>query len=250
MASPIFRVIRHPTRAYAIIQLLLLWIKTYFEAQKKVKEDQALVIETSWDQKMIHTEWAIYPYLFACGYIFAIGWYLLNEFTHAQYLQAHAAFKDLIVESARFFVAHPTRMKDRTKVAHPLLRFTQTIDGQTNCFPSMHVSLVLLSYQIIKDGHETNPLRMDALRQACIDICRSTMQTKQHSIIDVVGGIAITRQIYSDHFSGQFEDFIGEILPELHSDKLPIIRQLLEKHENNLSALLKALMKELSTPPT
>lgn len=237
LKSPVFKVIRHPTRAVALVQLVLLWIKSYFSAQKQADLSRADIIQKKIDDRVQTQPLAIYPYLFAIVYILYIGWYVLNQFTHTQYLAAYHAFRRLIQESCKIFVARPTRMRDRSAVSHPLLRFTQTIDDQTNCYPSMHVSLVVLSYQILKDGHEKDPLRLEAMRHSCIDISRSTLQTKQHSIIDVIGGHEIARQIYQSQFEGSFENLLPEILTELSEQEHQTIGRLIQQNPDLIQLL-------------
>jgi membrane-associated phospholipid phosphatase len=63
-----------------------------------------------------------------------------------------------------------------------------SIDSAANCFPSLHVSLACLSALGI--FHEKKTLSAFAIIWACL-IVLSTMATKQHYFIDVVGGVTI-----------------------------------------------------------
>lgn len=213
--SPLFTILKNPARATSLVRLTLKWYRLYFDTQKKINPDQATVIETDVDDRIPPDERGIYPYLFASVYVMYIIWHVLDRLSHAQYLRTTTAYNRMIIEAERFFLSHPTRMRDRSRLSHPLTRFTQTIDGLTNCFPSLHVGLVVLSYQVIKNSSETNPLLLSALKKSCIDVCRSTMQTKQHSIMDVIGGVALTKRVYEASFEEPFHDLLDDILPEL-----------------------------------
>lgn len=239
--------LRHPTRVGAAIRIGLLWRKTYFGAQKKVALGDALLIETTKDDLIAIQEGAIYPYLFAGVYIVYVIWFLLDKLEDDRYASATDAYENLIRESVRIFEENPTRMRDRERIRHPLTRFLHTIDGPTNCYPSLHVSLMVLSYQILKDEPKATAFQCEAMKQACIDVCRSTMQTKQHSIIDVIGGFAITRMVFEGAFAkGRFDNFIEEILPELNDGELTKVKNLMNEHRHDLTVLLDELLTEFT----
>jgi hypothetical protein len=61
------------------------------------------------------------------------------------------------------------------------------------------------------------------MKQSCIDICRSTLKTKQHSMIDVIGGLELSRQVYLAHFDGSFSELLPELLPELDAGELAAV---------------------------
>ncbi len=211
------------------MRLILKWYRIYFDTQKKISAEKATVIETPMDDRIPPEEQAIYPYLFASVYVMYIVWHVLDRLTHAQYLRTTKAYDRMIIEAEHFFLRRPTCMRNRSRLSHPLTRFMQTIDGPTNCFPSLHVGLVVLSYQIVRDTEATDPLLVAALRKTCIDVCRSTMQTKQHSMMDVIGGVALTKRVYEASFQGPFEDFLDEILPELSAREIaPVKRAVAE----------------------
>ena len=111
----------------------------------------------------------------------------------------------------------------------------------TNCFPSLHVGLVNLTYQILRNVPEAGPPIIPALRESCVDICRATLATRQHSIVDVIGGIALSEQTYHRHFAGGSEDLLGAILPELADSERDAVKALIEECDE-LPVLLSGLL--------
>jgi hypothetical protein len=243
---PLFNLIKHPSRVTSIARVFWLWFKTYFAAQKKTKTENATIIETSLDDRIAPDEQAIYPYLFACLYILYVVWVLLDQISHKNYQHAHKAFKELILEAEEIFLEFPTRMSNRNRIFHPLTRFVQTIDGPTNCFPSLHVALITLSYFIMDHEAKTETLLHSALRKSCIDICRSTMKTKQHSMIDVIGGLVITERKFEKYFQTVPEDILGEILPELTDAERTQIRKIC-KETPDFPILMQELLSQFKT---
>ena len=245
--NPIPRMLGHPVRVAAVARLILFWIKTYFTTQSEVGDAEYTIVETPLDERLPPDEEGVYPYLFACVYILFVSWVILDRLTPHRYRRAKAAYREMIGTARRVFVATPTRMRNRRRSSHPLLLFTQQVDGPTNCFPSLHVALVMLSYKILKDRGELDELLRAAMRTSCIDICRSTMRTKQHSVIDVIGGIELARRTYAGHFDVGFEDLLAEVLPELTDAERATVHELCER-EGDLGSLLTALLAFASAP--
>ncbi|MGK5083884.1 hypothetical protein WDW37_11330 [Bdellovibrionota bacterium FG-1] len=247
--NPIETVLKNPFRFVGIIKISLLWMKSYFKAQEQADSVGAKVIETLVDDRIPPDERAIYPYLFACLYILYGVWHLMDKLSKEDYLKATEAYMNMIREAERVFLNNPTRMRDRERLHHPLTRFTHTIDGPTNCFPSLHVAFVMLSFQFLKGEKGIDPLRLEAMKHSCIDICRSTMQTKQHSVIDVIGGIALSRSVFLNahgpSMATQFDDLLNEILPELTTEEKTVARAAIE-NEAGLIPLMETLLGRFS----
>lgn len=240
----IYNFITNPKRVASIGSLIMLWQRTYFEAQKKVTTlEDALLIETKMDDRIPPEEHAIYAYLFACIFVAFVAAYMIGKITSEQFKKTQLAFRTLILESEKIFISHPTRMRDRLRMKHPLTLFTQSVDGPTNCFPSLHVSLVVLSYQIIKDDPKPEFNFVEGIRTSCIDICRSTLKTKQHSILDVIGGMMLANQIYLDCYGETVADLLPELLPELNSTELDQVRTAIKVSNKNPIAMMQELLQ-------
>jgi len=246
--NPIPRLLKHPLRVSAVLQLTLRWIKAYFSAQEEVDVDDCTIVETAVDERIAPDAEGIYPYLFASIYAMYAGWIVLDRLPTRRYRRARSAFLDLITESRQIFVTHPTCMRDRERSDHPLLRYTQRVDGPTNCFPSLHVAITTLAYQIVRDQEELDPLLAAALRRACVDVCRSTLRTKQHAVVDVIGGFEIARRIFERNMEGRYEDLMPTVLPELSDDELHAARVCCENAED-VGALLRPLLEAFSRVP-
>ena len=241
-ANPVTRILRRPGRAWSIVGTTLSWLKMYFTTQTPAAEAEAMIIETAVDDRIEPDSRAIYPYLFACVYILAAAWYVFDRLSTQQYKQAKEAYKTMLSEAEQIFSTVPTKMRNRQRSNHPLTLFTQEIDGPTNCFPSLHVALVVLSYQFIKDHLELEESMFPAMRSSCIDICRSTLLTKQHSVIDVIGGIELARQTYHEFFEQDFEELLSEVVPELEPEELVAVGDMIDDTDE-LTELLPKLMR-------
>lgn len=240
--NPIPKLLKNPIRLAATARLALHWLKAYFSTQERIKDAEFTVVETEVDERIAPEGRDVYPYLFACVYILYVAWTMLDRLSGPYYRRSKAAFRFTIEEAQRVFVASPTRMANRERSDHPLLQFTQYIDGPTNCFPSLHVGLVSLSYQILKDNLDLDPLLLAAMRSSVVDICRSTMKTKQHSVVDVLGGLELSRRAFTGHFDSDHEDLVDDVLRELSVDERREARALCAESED-LTALLPDLLR-------
>jgi hypothetical protein len=242
--APLTRLLLNSRRVAEVLGLVHFWIRTYFGAQAKTDPEVARNVELAVDDRIPPREEAIYPYLFAAIYILYVVWHMLDRLPAKRYRAAREGYREMIVTAREVFLSRPTRMRDRKRLRHPLTLLTQTIDGPTNCFPSLHVALVVFSYQVLKDSAE--PLVVQAMRRSCLEVCRSTLESKQHSMADVIGGIALSGQIYRGRFEGEsFEDLLPEVLPELKPGELEAVRTLLAR-ELKLGELLEPLLGALS----
>lgn len=74
-------------------------------------------------------------------------------------------------------------------------QFLIRIDGTTNAFPSLHVSLALFAlYSLIKD-QKNGIIGIIIYCVWCSAIIFSTLATKQHVFIDIIGGILLAFSI-------------------------------------------------------
>ncbi len=239
----ILRFFKHPVRPVMIGKLALVWYAAYFGAQENTNLPDAATTDTRLDERVPIDEQAIYPYLFACLYLPSLGILLIDHLNDEQYNHAMLAFQKIIQESEKIFLKKPTRLKSRRQLTHPLTHLLQSIDGPTNCFPSLHVALVTLAYQIIRDARTIEIQQIRAARESCIDICRATLKTRQHSIVDVIGGLALSDKIYSEFFEGTPEDLLGAILLELQPNELATAQSMIHDSSDLLNLFENLMAK-------
>jgi len=238
---PFLRLLASPRRVTSTLRLLSFWMQSYFAAQRRHQNTSCTVVETAADARVTPREQAVYPYLFACVFVSYAAWRLLDRLAPSAYRSSMAAFRELIGTAQQVFDAHPTRMRDRRRSEHPLMLYTQQVDGPTNCFPSLHVAIVTLAYQILQAQGALSPELAAAMRNSCIDICRSTMETKQHSFVDVVGGLELARRLYEKHFGEGYQDLSPAILGELDAAEQEALRSVCARHDD-LASLLPPLL--------
>lgn len=170
-------------------------------------------------------------------YLSYAAWYMASHLSKAEYDRASKAFAAAISEAESLFLAKPSRMRSRTGNRHPLTKFLQGIDGPTNCYPSLHVAFAVLTYEIVKgiDGIELQ--FRDAMKTISVDLCRSTMKIRQHSVVDVIGGYSLAERTYKEFISGDFEPILGAILPELTETELLAVEKVLGDRASLLDLL-------------
>jgi membrane-associated phospholipid phosphatase len=90
-----------------------------------------------------------------------------------------------------FFVFLPTEIPHHTVYAEGLTgglwRILYLTDTSQNCFPSLHVALAILAANTLMVDHYW---RLAAPLWATL-ICISTLTTKQHYMIDILGGVGV-----------------------------------------------------------
>ena len=150
---------------------------------------------TKWDEAIPLVPWTIFAYL--SEYVLFVSAYFLfkDELNRNRY--AWAYFGVLMV-GAFFFVFYPTTYP---RVDYPLpadlnpityIAFTslRAIDNPSNCFPSMHVACCYLTAFAFLPNSESRKRFWIYFIWATV-IAISTLPTKQHYIVDVVGGLAL-----------------------------------------------------------
>lgn len=73
----------------------------------------------------------------------------------------------------------------------PLIHLFRLTDGPGNCFPSLHVGITMLlsfCYMLVEESTRKRTLMWIWTTAICV----SVLTTKQHYIIDILGGIAIS----------------------------------------------------------
>lgn len=95
--------------------------------------------------------------------------------------------------SGMVFFACPTRIPRDLAVVNSggvanIWSLLYAMDGDTNCLPSLHVSLALLSIWAVAKNPRVSRFAVGAW---ALLIIFSTLTTKQHLLIDVLGGALV-----------------------------------------------------------
>ncbi len=226
-----------------MLHLTLVWIRGYFRAQKSAQLSEAEVVETQLDFRIKPRPHAIYPYLLGNFYVLFPAWYLIVRANYSDFRLAVETFSRLMHESFAIFQLNATKMAGRSYAIHPVLNVLQGIDGETNCYPSLHVSMTCLSYHLVlRLASDAPQMTKEAHRRICIDVCRSTLETKQHSLICVIGGVEIARRILSEHWDVSWDDqLLRDAVPEISETEHKMIAEIAQSSESILSLLPKLI---------
>lgn len=111
------------------------------------------------------------------------------------------AFVALQVVSLCIFMLWPTTYPrtqfplspDLDAPTHALLTFLRSIDTPANCCPSLHVASICLPAFFFRAEHRRT---LPILWAGTAAISLSTLTTKQHYVIDVVGGLVLAIVLY------------------------------------------------------
>ncbi|MFK7874046.1 MAG: hypothetical protein AB8C84_12920 [Oligoflexales bacterium] len=225
-------------RSLCVLKLTWDWWQAYKTAQENVDDEQAKIIETLQDRKIKPQDEKIYPYLFASIYVLSGSAIIMKDLPQKEFKNLLRMTENLIQESCYIFTRIPTRMAMRQSFQHPLVKLLHQIDGPTNCFPSLHVSLAIMMKEVIENHEGMDPFMKQVYRETCIDICRSTLELKQHGIVDVLSGQDLAHRILSRDFQlDSCEDLSSEILPEINQDLVQDLRKALSECEDVVEAL-------------
>ena len=182
-----------PRRVVVLPLVALLWNQLVYQGAARLAEsrfhyDFSLPI----DHQIPLIPWTITIY-FGCyllwgGHYIWMAW--RDDSTAKQFYTADFLSKLL---SLAFFLFLPTVM-NRPEVTAPgfwndAIRFLYRVDKPFNLFPSLHCSISWLCLvSIRKDNNSPSWYRWLTLAVA-VAVCASTLTTRQHVLVDVVGGI-------------------------------------------------------------
>jgi len=118
----------------------------------------------------------------------------INNFQ--QYVYIAANFLLLAFIQILFFTFYPimtpARWRDYSQNSgkpQKFLKYVQSFDAATNCFPSMHVSVAMMtSLHMINNGAVEHPVAVGLVWSFPVFIAVSCLLTKQHYIIDTIFG--------------------------------------------------------------
>lgn len=138
------------------------------------------------------TVWIYLSYLVISpvAYVMEHDSVLLTRFLYAQ-LAANLV-------SALVFVVWPSTfprpaLDPDVGISHSVLHLVWSVDEPVNCFPSLHVSSSLLAALMMWPRGAGTRIVFAVWALA---IAGSTLTTKQHHVVDVVGGVALATSLY------------------------------------------------------
>ena len=222
-------------------QLFRLWgliVKTtwtYFRIQYQPKNVPVLPIDTQIELKFQPSIKGLYFYMLAHAYTFYHGCRWSISLDRQRFELLMATFRGMIHDSMEFFLSSPTTIQRRFSY-NPLLWIVYVFDRPINCYPSLHISLNVLTYHLSLVFDAPTSEQMSKKRALCRRICRSTMETGQHGAIDVIGGFVCARSaflyFFSEHQHMWQSDFLFDVLPVLSSEERKIIESNISQLEN------------------
>lgn len=154
------------------------------------------------DRLIPFCEYFVIPYALWFPYLLAVGLFLLyREPDSFRRYMRFLAFGFLLSELVWFLVPNgqdlrPVAFAHNNFFTHAIA-FLYRIDTPTNVFPSDHVvgamgaTWALLQSTVMKNRR---PLRLAAVL-FCALVCAATLLTKQHSVLDVVGGLGLSAAV-------------------------------------------------------
>ena len=151
---------------------------------------------TQWDLAIPFMPWTIFAYV--SEYVLFVSAYFLfsDGLNRNRYVWGY--FGVLLV-GAFFFVFYPTTYPrvdyplptDLSSLTYVVFTGMRMIDNPSNCFPSMHVTCCYLTAFAFLPKSESRTKFWIYFVWATI-IAVSTLPTKQHYIVDILGGLALS----------------------------------------------------------
>ncbi len=151
------------------------------------------------DEKIPHVPQFIYPYLSWFPYICVCVFLAIRNLSDEDYKKAVAVLASGMNVFILIAYIWPTGLDFRDSITYNseklsgrLMKFVQTVDTPQSVFPSMHayVTMVLQSTLEMQAGQLPKwGIRLG--RVFAVSIIASTMFTKQHSVLDVIGSVAL-----------------------------------------------------------
>lgn len=162
------------------------------------------VVHCSLDNVIPFCEYFIIPYILWFLYIVATCVYMFFKAERGEFYRFALS---LITGMTLFLIIshiYPTSVNIRPQgmvvdnIFTWLISGLHGIDTSTNVFPSIHVFNSIVACVALEKNHFFKKFKKLRIANIvlCISICLSTVFLKQHSIIDVIGGIALYLILY------------------------------------------------------
>lgn len=167
----------------------------YLGASHLGSREPLLLAPSILDRAVPFVPWTIWLYLGQFPLTFLALWWAADDETRSR--TCYAMLAATLVAFA-VFVAYPTTA-ERAGVGLPgatglAYRLVYRVDVPTNCFPSLHVALAALSAAGL--AAHGRGARAGAIGGAVL-IAASTVTTKQHYLVDAVGGLVVAAGAWS-----------------------------------------------------
>ncbi|MBL4818662.1 MAG: phosphatase PAP2 family protein [Deltaproteobacteria bacterium] len=172
-----------------LISVLLVFAIFYFAASFFGTPRAVLLEPTEVDQALPFMAWTVWVY--AITYVMLPLTFLLLRSVENLKKFTYAMVSAIILASGVFYW-YPTLMKRPQIVddgiAEGALKLLHMVDPPTNCFPSLHVAMmVLMAFYLHKESKGVGWFAW--LLTLLVSV--STMTTKQHYFVDVLGGVVV-----------------------------------------------------------
>ena len=156
-------------------------------------------VTLSWEHHIPLMPWTIIIY-WGC-YLFWIANYILaarrDRRTAYRFFCADVTAKLVCLF---FYVVFPTTNVrppvEGTGVFDFLMRLLYQIDAPDNLFPSIHCLTSWFCYMIVRDDKRVPKWYRGLSLIIAIAVCVSTLTTKQHAVVDVIGGVGLAELSY------------------------------------------------------
>ncbi|MFY7928985.1 MAG: phosphatase PAP2 family protein [Oligoflexus sp.] len=168
--------------------------------------EASLLPLTPLDQEVPFLPWSIVIYLSDYLFILLLVHHLdsserLSRASYALGLGAILTFAVFIL----FPTVFPRELRSMDPLWLPFFQLLYGIDSPSNCFPSLHVSMTLLGVGFFQTRTRIGSWGM---RIWAFAICVSTLTTKQHYAIDVLGGLMIAGLVWNASKHWDYVDWL------------------------------------------
>lgn len=187
------------TPEYSHLKLLLGWVGyfiLYVLTEKLIPAENCHVIHCALDD--------IIPFQESFA-IFYVGWYILilGSLLYFLFYNVHS-FKNLQIymiltqlQSVILYIVYPSRQElrpqifPRENVLTKLMGVIYRIDTPTGVFPSLHVAISLAIASVWLREKTVRWWIRIGISLFCLGVCLSVVFVKQHSVLDILGAIAV-----------------------------------------------------------
>ncbi|MBL4818663.1 MAG: phosphatase PAP2 family protein [Deltaproteobacteria bacterium] len=172
-----------------LISVLLIFVIFYFSASFFGFQRAVFLEPSEVDRAIPFLAWTVWIY--SLTYVMLpLTFLLLRSQNHLRNF-TYAVATSIILSSAVFFW-YPTLITRSHMNGHGVskgvLKFLHWVDLPTNCFPSLHVAImILIAFYLHKESKAWGWFTWILTLLVSI----STMTTKQHYFVDVLGGAAV-----------------------------------------------------------